>query len=132
MTSLPVFKSLAGYQRPWLSSDFVAGLTVWAVLVPEALAYASIAGVSSGSRATGSTTPPSSADTLEVSATDSYPSATDEAERSLRIVAHQRVSLLGIRRGEEVPCDTLECCLAVSRWLLDQAPDWHPRDQPLP
>jgi high affinity sulfate transporter 1 len=32
--------------RPtWLSKDLVAGLTVWAVLVPEALAYATIAGV---------------------------------------------------------------------------------------
>ena len=61
---------------------------------------------------------------LEVSATDSFPSATDAPERSLRIIAHQRVSLLGIRRGEEVPCDTLESCLAVSRYLLDRAADW--------
>src|SRR5262249_51343540 len=30
----------------WLRGDLIAGLTVWAVLVPEALAYASIAGVS--------------------------------------------------------------------------------------
>ena len=41
-----VFPSLRGYQRSWLRGDLVAGLTVWAVLVPEALAYASIAGVS--------------------------------------------------------------------------------------
>jgi sulfate permease, SulP family len=41
-----VFTSLQGYQRSWLPKDLVAGLTVWAVLVPEALAYASIAGVS--------------------------------------------------------------------------------------
>ena len=41
-----VFSSLAGYQRPWLRGDLIAGLTVWAVLVPEALAYATIAGVS--------------------------------------------------------------------------------------
>ena len=61
---------------------------------------------------------------LEVSATDSFPSATDAPERTLRIVAHQRVSLLGIRRGEEVPCETLERCLAVSRYLLDHAGDW--------
>ena len=46
MPSSPVFSSLAGYQRSWWSGDVVAGLTVWAVLVPEALAYASIAGVS--------------------------------------------------------------------------------------
>jgi SulP family sulfate permease len=43
---LPVFMSLRGYQRGWLRGDAVAGLTVWAVLVPEALAYAAIAGVS--------------------------------------------------------------------------------------
>lgn len=38
--------SLRGYRRSWLRRDLVAGLTVWAVLIPESLAYASIAGVS--------------------------------------------------------------------------------------
>ncbi|ROO87709.1 high affinity sulfate transporter 1 [Actinocorallia herbida] len=37
--------SLRGYRRSWLRGDVVAGLTVWAVLVPESLAYATIAGV---------------------------------------------------------------------------------------
>jgi SulP family sulfate permease len=41
-----LFPSLVGYQRGWLAPDVIAGLTVWAVLVPEALAYATIAGVS--------------------------------------------------------------------------------------
>jgi Sulfate permease family len=41
-----VFRSLRGDRRSWLRGDVVAGLTVWAVLVPEALADASIAGVS--------------------------------------------------------------------------------------
>jgi sulfate permease, SulP family len=41
-----LFSSLRGYRSRWLRSDIVAGLTVWAVLVPESLAYASIAGVS--------------------------------------------------------------------------------------
>ncbi|MET9272089.1 SulP family inorganic anion transporter [Kribbella sp. NPDC003557] len=41
-----LFGSLAGYRLPWLRRDLVAGLTVWAVLVPESLAYATIAGVS--------------------------------------------------------------------------------------
>src|SRR3954468_9154517 len=41
---LRLFPSLHGYQRPWLRRDLIAGLTVWAVLVPEALAYATIAG----------------------------------------------------------------------------------------
>jgi sulfate permease, SulP family len=42
---MALFASLGGYQRPWLRGDLVAGLTVWAVLVPESLAYATIAGV---------------------------------------------------------------------------------------
>jgi sulfate permease, SulP family len=41
-----VFSSLRGYRGAWLRGDVIAGLTVWAVLVPEALAYATIAGVS--------------------------------------------------------------------------------------
>jgi sulfate permease, SulP family len=44
--TLPVFTWLAGYDRSGIRGDLVAGLTVWAVLVPEALAYATIAGVS--------------------------------------------------------------------------------------
>ncbi|HEX5095735.1 MAG TPA: SulP family inorganic anion transporter [Acidimicrobiia bacterium] len=44
--SVPLFTSLHGYDRKWFRGDLIAGLTVWAVLVPEALAYASIAGVS--------------------------------------------------------------------------------------
>ena len=41
-----MFSSLRGYRSEWLRGDLIAGLTVWAVLVPESLAYASIAGVS--------------------------------------------------------------------------------------
>jgi MFS superfamily sulfate permease-like transporter len=40
-----IFNSLQGYRRAWLRPDLIAGLTVWAVLVPESLAYASIAGL---------------------------------------------------------------------------------------
>lgn len=36
---------LRGYRRAWLAPDIIAGLTVWALLVPEAMAYASLAGV---------------------------------------------------------------------------------------
>jgi MFS superfamily sulfate permease-like transporter len=41
-----LFRSLRGYERLWLRGDLVAGLTLVAILVPQALAYASIAGVS--------------------------------------------------------------------------------------
>ena len=40
-----VFLSLRNYQRDWVRGDVVAGLTVWAVLIPSSLAYATIAGV---------------------------------------------------------------------------------------
>src|SRR6187399_378965 len=43
---LPVYTWLHGYERSWIRGDVIAGLTVWAILVPEALAYATIAGVS--------------------------------------------------------------------------------------
>jgi high affinity sulfate transporter 1 len=33
------------YQRKWLVADALAGLTLWALLVPEAIAYASVAGI---------------------------------------------------------------------------------------
>ncbi len=61
---------------------------------------------------------------LEVSAIDSFPSATDAPERSLTIIAHQRVSLARILTGEELLCETFDRCLAVSRHLLDRAPGW--------
>jgi SulP family sulfate permease len=41
-----LFPSLHGYKHKWLRPDLIAALTLWAVLVPEALAYAAIAGVS--------------------------------------------------------------------------------------
>ena len=41
----PFLPSLRGYQPAWLRFDVLAGLSVWAVLVPESLAYATIAGV---------------------------------------------------------------------------------------
>ena len=42
---LPILEWLPKYQLAWLRPDIIAGLTVWAVLVPEAMAYAGIAGV---------------------------------------------------------------------------------------
>ena len=61
---------------------------------------------------------------LEVSAIDSIPAATDAPERSLRVVAHQRLSLLRLREGDAVSCELLDRCLAVSRHLLAQADGW--------
>lgn len=61
---------------------------------------------------------------LEVSAIDSIPDATEAPQRSLRVVAHQQVSLLRIREGDAVSCELLDRCLAVSRHLLGQAEGW--------
>ena len=41
----PVFAWLQGYQKGWLPFDVIAGLTVCAILVPEGMAYAELAGV---------------------------------------------------------------------------------------
>src|SRR5687767_5211242 len=61
---------------------------------------------------------------LEVSALDSFPSATDAPERSLAITAKQQVSLAKVLAGEEMLCEVLDRCLDVSRHLLQQAPAW--------
>ena len=42
---LPVLEWLPGYRRDWLLPDVMAGLAVWAVMVPEGMAYAGIVGV---------------------------------------------------------------------------------------
>jgi high affinity sulfate transporter 1 len=42
---LPIVTWLPIYQRAWLRADIMAGLAVWAMTVPQALAYAGIAGV---------------------------------------------------------------------------------------
>jgi SulP family sulfate permease len=42
---LPALNWLPAYRREWLLSDVMAGLAVWAVMVPEGMAYAGIVGV---------------------------------------------------------------------------------------
>lgn len=61
---------------------------------------------------------------LEVSASDSFASATDGSERRLTIVAHRQVSLARIMQGEELLCEVFDKALAVSQYLLDRVDDW--------
>ncbi len=42
---LPLASSLDGYDRSWFGGDLAAAITVWAIVVPESMAYASIAGM---------------------------------------------------------------------------------------
>src|SRR6516225_3065874 len=44
-SALPVFEWLRGYQNDWLRPDVIAGLTAAAVVIPKAMAYATIAGL---------------------------------------------------------------------------------------
>lgn len=44
-SALPVADWVRGYRRELLRGDLLAGLTVWALIVPESVAYAEIAGV---------------------------------------------------------------------------------------
>ena len=42
---LPILGWLPNYNKTWLTGDLVAGLSVWALMVPQALGYATISGV---------------------------------------------------------------------------------------
>jgi high affinity sulfate transporter 1 len=42
---LPILGWLPSYQRAWLLPDILAGVAVWAVMVPEGMAYSGIVGV---------------------------------------------------------------------------------------
>src|SRR5215467_13502098 len=44
-SALPVFEWLRGYRSDWLRPDVIAGLTSAAVVIPKAMAYATIAGL---------------------------------------------------------------------------------------
>ncbi|MFN8471504.1 MAG: SulP family inorganic anion transporter [Anaerolineae bacterium] len=43
--NIPIVSWLPDYNRSWLSGDAIAGLTLWGLVVPEAMAYAGIAGL---------------------------------------------------------------------------------------
>src|SRR5262249_58043471 len=42
---LPILNWTSAYRREWLLPDVFAGLALWAVMVPEGMAYACIVGV---------------------------------------------------------------------------------------
>ncbi len=42
---LPILEWLPNYDKSWIRGDILAAITVWALLVPEAMAYAGIAGM---------------------------------------------------------------------------------------
>lgn len=42
---LPIGSDLRSYDRGWLPGDLAAAITVWAIVVPESMAYASVAGM---------------------------------------------------------------------------------------
>ena len=42
---VPAIGWMAAYERSWLRADIVAGLTTGAIVIPKAMAYASIAGL---------------------------------------------------------------------------------------
>jgi high affinity sulfate transporter 1 len=43
--SVPLLRWIGAYQREWLLPDILAGVALWAVMVPEGMAYSSIVGV---------------------------------------------------------------------------------------
>lgn len=62
---------------------------------------------------------------LEVSAIDSYASVTDGADRTVSIIGRVEVSLSQVYVGQQdLLCDVLDRCHAVSAYLLERAPRW--------
>jgi hypothetical protein len=61
---------------------------------------------------------------LEVSANDSFASATEAPERRLTIIARRTASLSRIMQGEELLCDVLDRALHVSQFLLSNIDEW--------
>jgi sulfate permease, SulP family len=45
MRYIPILSWLPHFDRSWLSIDVIAGSTLWGLVVPEAMAYAGIAGL---------------------------------------------------------------------------------------
>jgi len=44
-SAVPIVEWLPKYKKKWFRPDLIAALTVWALLVPEAMAYATLAGL---------------------------------------------------------------------------------------
>ena len=42
---VPIVSWLPRYEKAWLSGDVIAGFTIWGLLIPEMIAYASLAGL---------------------------------------------------------------------------------------
>lgn len=45
ISMFPAIDTIKGYDRSWFAGDIAAAITVWAIVVPESMAYASIAGM---------------------------------------------------------------------------------------
>ena len=43
--TLPILSWLPAYDRSWLTTDAIAGLTVWGLIVPQSMAFAGVAGL---------------------------------------------------------------------------------------
>ena len=62
---------------------------------------------------------------LEVSAIDSFATVTDGADRTVGIIGKVEVSLASVYVGQQdLLCDVLDRCHAVSAYLLERAPAW--------
>jgi hypothetical protein len=61
---------------------------------------------------------------VEVAYTDSIGAITDAPERTLQVVGHTQVSLVGVFMAREQLCDQLDRARDVSEYLLDKVPNW--------
>ena len=61
---------------------------------------------------------------VEVSATDTYASVTDAAQRTLSLVGRVDLALPEMFLGEMKTCDLLDRAHDISTWLLDRSSEW--------
>ena len=61
---------------------------------------------------------------VEVSATDTYMSVTDPAQRSLSLIGRVDLRLRDMFMREVDMCDILECAHGLSMWLLERSEAW--------
>ena len=61
---------------------------------------------------------------LEVSASDTFASATDSGERRVTIIARRAISLASVFKGDDPLCNVFEHCREVSNFLLQASESW--------
>jgi len=118
---IPILSWLPSYNRTWLSADLLAGLTLWGPVVPEAMAYAGVAGLPPQALIFDAT----AQDALDITSAEVLKGLIKElrdggievyaAEMHAPVIAFARKSGLSDVLGEEHVFPTVDAALAAIR-----------------